>query len=229
MRISSITTWVILMARKALLVLLVLQLLQFISSTNLIAGADLQRDFQTLAQSYAVAVRNGIIRFDFDYFTVNDLSGSSDTIPGVIWLQGELFRLEAAGNLFLQDNHAFYQIYRTERQLLIDQLPTTDDGLQPVRLLSRLEEHFQPIAFTQLPAGGRSFQLMPLQSDWLLEAWLQADGTQILALELQDINGTRTVIHLTAEQQVVDTADTLFQLPGWTGTFDIFDLRGADR
>ena len=209
--------------------LLLISILVMADPGVVISEEGLERDFQAVSRMYHNSVKSGCLYFEFNYQTVNPISGSSELIPGNIWLHADQFRMEADGNLFIRDERDFYQVFNLERQIFVDSNAATDDDLHPVGLLSQLESHFAPKSRTLLSDGSEQYELEPLGSDWLLEAGLKIQNGRITELRLVDINSTNTVIQIATELRTDRVADSLFQLPSWTSDYETIDLRGASR
>ncbi len=191
-------------------------------------GGEDDARFTVLTGRYQSRGATDCLHLTFTYHTVSELLGGGETITGEIWYDRERFRLAAAGNLYLCDSLAFYQVYPANRQLLIERIDRREEAAHPAGLLGRLEDSFQLLAVEEQSTATR-WQLAPRREGWLTQAWLQTAGERLTLLELTDINGTLTVIQLTAEERLSAIPDTLFQLPAQTADYEIIDLRGTSH
>ncbi len=217
------------MIKKTTVVVLLTLILVMIHPGIAVSEENLEQDFRVVSRLYHNTVESGYLYLEFSYRTVNPVSGNSEPVPGKIWLHSDRFRMEADGNLFIKDSLAFYQVFNIERQIIIDSGSTAGHDLHPAGLLSQLELFFKPLSRTLLSDGCEQYALEPLGSDWLLEADLKIQDERIQELRLLDINSTRTVIQITAEQRGDRVADSLFQLSPRISGYETIDLRGASR
>lgn len=132
---------------------------------------------------------------DFTYNLFNKEADINESKSGKLWIEGDKYRLEIAGQIVVCDGENIYTIMPDAEEIQINMLEEGEDAMTPTRLLSSyyedyrsklLRENFENDVMVQvvdlIPKEGKSYFKVRLTIDKALQ--------QLLSIAIYDKNGS---------------------------------------
>ncbi len=119
------------------LMLSIIMFLSLVASAQNTDASKLLEDVINKTTSY------GNFKADLDYTMVNLEMDIDEKKSGVIYVQGDAYRLEMEGQMIICDGHTVWTYLPDSEEVMISNLEDSDESISPTQILSKYSDNYK--------------------------------------------------------------------------------------
>jgi len=102
------------------------------------------------------------MKIDFTFIIDNKESNSKESKNGTIYIKGEKYKLEIAGQTIFCDGSTTWNYIKESNEVQINTVQPSDDAMIPTKMISSWEKNFKAKYIKESVEGGKTIQVVDL-------------------------------------------------------------------
>jgi outer membrane lipoprotein carrier protein len=170
-------------------------------------------------------------KVEFSYSMFNKEAGIDESKDGIIWVEGDKYRLNIAGQVVICDGSTAWTVLADDYEVMMNEVDQNDESITPSNLLNKYSEKYKSRFLGELNEDGKTLQIIELKPNEgknyeKIEVRIDKGNTQIISFTIFDKNGSiysYDIARFEPNTQVSDTTFTFDQKE--YPDFDLIDMR----
>lgn len=169
---------------------------------------------------------------DFFYTMQNELAGISESNEGKLWLQGDAYKLEVAGQTIINDGETVWVYLPDSREVMITQAEEGEGAFSPAHILTTYYDDFDASFVPTTDTQSQDLKTIELMGDESLnfsKLHIRIDMTKLMidSFTLFDDNGSTYTYHIRSLQTnlSLEPGTFIFNTDDHPELEDIIDMR----
>ncbi len=138
---------------------------------------------------------NESFKADFDYTMLNQSAGIDETKSGTIWVSGDKYRLNVAGQVVICNGENLWTILAEDEEVMLNAVEESDETITPSNLLNKYNEKYKSRFTGEDTENGKTLQTIELKPEEgktysKVEVVVDKDKKQIVSFTIFDKNGS---------------------------------------
>lgn len=157
------------------------------------------------------------LKADFKQTYVWALAGETQTLEGTMALKaGDKYRIETESQIIVTNGEIVWTYSKTNNQVIIDHLSTSEENPLPKDLLFKYSEEYQPHLLGEDTLNGKKvyvLNLIPKDEEAFIQSmkvWVNPEHWLTVKIEQRDINDNVNTYVVSNIEQNVALPDSLF-------------------
>ncbi|MDZ7740230.1 MAG: outer membrane lipoprotein carrier protein LolA [Bacteroidota bacterium] len=132
---------------------------------------------------------------DFDYTMLNQSAGIDETKSGTIWVSGDKYRLNVAGQVVICNGENLWTVLAEDEEVMLNAVEESDETITPSNLLNKYNEKYKSRYTGEFTENGKTLQTIELKPEEgktysKVEVVVDKDKKQIVSFTIFDKNGS---------------------------------------
>ncbi|MCF8228308.1 MAG: outer membrane lipoprotein carrier protein LolA [Bacteroidales bacterium] len=132
---------------------------------------------------------------DFDYTMLNESAGIDETKEGTIWVSGDRYRLNIAGQVVICNGENLWTVLEEDEEVMLNAVEESDETITPSNLLNKYNEKYKSRFTGEITENGRVLQTIDLKPEEgktysKVEVVIDKENKQIVRFTIFDKNGS---------------------------------------
>ena len=164
----------------------------------LVISASAQRDKKATEILDAVVEKTNSyesFKADFDYAMLNESAGIDETKSGTIWVSGDKYRLNVAGQVVICNGENLWTVLAEDEEVMLNAVEESDETITPSNLLNKYNEKYKSRFTGEYSENGKTLQSIELKPKEgktysKVEVVVDKGNKQIVSFTIFDKNGS---------------------------------------